>query len=569
MTQHFPINPDTLDYAFVPEGTPTFADLILRLKSDETLSPTRRRDLISGLTRIAKFLNRPPHDVPCHGRWLQPKLSKLSAPALGLSEKGLQNAISNARAAMAHAGLVERRSNRIADLSPEWRVLWERVLSSGGKTLPPALCRFVHFLNRAGVNPHDVTEGDAKDYLEALTRNEISKSPETAFRAAVNGWNLARRRIPEWPDIIIPLCNRQKKITQEDRLSPSLIKDLDQLLGQLADPDPFSEVARSRGLRPATIAQYRLQLMRFASELVHSGVEPDQIISVKSLLDPELVERGLRHMLSRNNNQTTKSISEVAALLRNLSRTLNLDPGIQSKLSDLAKRVAAKPQLGMTPKNRERLRVLQIPQNTHRLLTLPEHILTAAAAGTGKAYTRALAREDALAIAILLICPIRIGNLASLHLERNLHRPGDGRVFLVLSEQEVKNERSQEFELTTDLVRLVDQHLATRVPHLCPAGTSWLFPRRDGAGPIDPQQVSSRLSKRILKETGLKVNAHLFRHFAVMNWLDANPGGYEVARRLLGHSEVSHTINMYSGLEIKTATRAFADLITAKQASRI
>jgi integrase len=63
------------------------------------------------------------------------------------------------------------------------------------------------------------------------------------------------------------------------------------------------------------------------------------------------------------------------------------------------------------------------------------------------------------------------------------------------------------------------------------------------------------------KELGFEVNAHLFRHLAVMNWLDANPGGYEVARRLLGHSEVSRTINLYSGLEVKSATRAFADLI--------
>jgi hypothetical protein len=54
----------------------------------------------------------------------------------------------------------------------------------------------------------------------------------------------------------------------------------------------------------------------------------------------------------------------------------------------------------------------------------------------------------------------------------------------------------------------------------------------------------------------------------VMNWLDANPGGYEVARRLLGHSEVSRTINLYSGLEVKSATRAFADLIETKKGRR-
>jgi integrase len=57
------------------------------------------------------------------------------------------------------------------------------------------------------------------------------------------------------------------------------------------------------------------------------------------------------------------------------------------------------------------------------------------------------------------------------------------------------------------------------------------------------------------------MNAHLFRHFAVMLWLDANSGGYEIARRLLGHKELSHTINMYSGLEAKSAGRAFADLV--------
>ena len=50
-----------------------------------------------------------------------------------------------------------------------------------------------------------------------------------------------------------------------------------------------------------------------------------------------------------------------------------------------------------------------------------------------------------------------------------------------------------------------------------------------------------------------------------MNWLDANPGGYEVARRLLGHSDISHTINLYSGMEVKSATRAFAEHMAARK----
>ncbi|MEX0300794.1 MAG: tyrosine-type recombinase/integrase, partial [Leisingera sp.] len=176
-------------------------------------------------------------------------------------------------------------------------------------------------------------------------------------------------------------------------------------------------------------------------------------------------------------------------------------------------------------------------------------------------HSSALAREDALAIAILLVCPLRVKNLAGLEFDRHIQRPGDGRVFISLTEDDTKTGRPIEFELPPDLVRLLDAHLATRVPYMCPAGTPYLFPQRSGKCSVDPSVLADRIARRVRKETGLTVNAHLFRHFAVMNWLDANPGSYEVARRLLGHSELSHTINMYSGMEAKSATRAFADLI--------
>ena len=92
--------------------------------------------------------------------------------------------------------------------------------------------------------------------------------------------------------------------------------------------------------------------------------------------------------------------------------------------------------------------------------------------------------------------------------------------------------------------------------------------RAIAAGLLEANQLSARIFKRIRTETGFEVNAHLFRHLAVMIWLDANPGGYEVARRLLGHSDISKTISLYCGLEVKSATRAFADLIATKKGRR-
>lgn len=556
--------------ALLPKGTLTFAELIAITDSDLNLKPTRRRDMVSGLRRVAKALGLPPHDVPCHGRWLQPRLDKISPAALNLSDKGWQNAVSDARAAMAHAGIVERRDNRFTDLRPAWKSLWATALESPhAPTFGGGLCRFVYFLNTNDVAPEDVCAQHVIAYHHALSRDEIRKSPDVATRAAINCWNLAVRSLPSWPKNKLPLERRKKIISlpESDFLVPFLI-DVERLISHLSHPDPLAENGRTKALRPATLAQYRRHIFRFASELVHAGMAIDEIDRIAVLLNPETAERGLRHMLTRTENKTTKLISQVANLLRNLGRITGQDDATQKQLTKLAARVATQPQRGMTAKNRNRLRVLQNDKAMLRLLDLPERLFNRPPSGKANDYTKALAREDAVAIAVLLACPVRIKNLAGIHLEQHIQRPGDGRAYLVLVEDDLKNERPLEFELPKDLVCMIDRHLATRCPHMCPPGTPWLFPRRDGTGAMQPSQLSGRIKQRVFKVTGFEVNAHLFRHTAVMNWLDAYPGAYEVARRLLGHSDVSHTINMYSGLEVKSATRAFADLMDTKKGRR-
>jgi integrase len=562
--------PVDVDMAFVPKTAPMFTDLILSLEADQSLNPTRRRDMISGLRRVAKALGRPPQDIPCHGRWLQPRLAKIAPTALGLSTKSWQNAVSDARAAMAHVGIVERRDSRMKDLSPAWQALWSTVLASPqSKTLQPRLCRFTHFLNNRTIAPGDVHQEHAHAYREALISNEISKSPDRAYRAAVNGWNLAVDHIAGWPQLRLPLENRQKVIKMPEAAFPvEFIRDVERLMTNLSTPDPLGDDGRTQALRPASINQYRRQLIRFASDVVHAGVPIDQLQSLAAVLQPDIAERGLRQMLSRNEGKSNSTIAEVASRLRNFGKITNQPEATQINLDRMARLLAVAPQRGMTRKNRDRLRVLQNDKSMVQLLNMPGRLFASPPKGKANDYMKALAREDAVAIAILLVCPVRIKNLAGINLEQHIQRPGDGRAYLVLTDTEVKNDRPLEFELPKDLIRMIDQHLATRSPQMCPNGTLWLFPRRDGKGSIDANQLSARIFKRVRKQTGFEVNAHLFRHLAVMNWLDANPGGYEVARRLLGHSDVSRTISLYSGLEVKSATRAFADLIETKKGYR-
>ena len=79
------------------------------------------------------------------------------------------------------------------------------------------------------------------------------------------------------------------------------------------------------------------------------------------------------------------------------------------------------------------------------------------------------------------------------------------------------------------------------------------------------RQLSSAQTLRFRREIGVEMTSHQFRHLATVTWLDANPGAYEGARRLLGHSEASHTLNLYTGLEARTALQAYGRVLTEKR----
>lgn len=558
------IDPKEIERAILPKDTPTFANIIELLEGDSTLSAGRRRDLISGLRRVAKVLGRTPQETVADPKWLQPRLAAAAPAAHGLTRKSWQNAVSDARSAMAHAGIVRPRARRAEDLREPWQDLWQKVRALGDHNLTAGLGRFIHFLNNLGVAPEDVTQAHADALLEAIRAEEIAKRPEVSWRNAVNAWNTAASRISDWPQVRLVLPKRANVIRLPDNeLPPAFLADLDALMRRLAAPDPFTEDAPAPALAASTVRQRARMLKRFASELLAAGVPEAEIDSVAALCVPDRAKIGLQAMCARNGNASTVVIDNMAEILLSCARRLNLGADIRDGLAGLARRVALPPQHGMTRKNRDRLRVLRDPATLARLIDLPEQLWDAGRRLKPKAA--ALAREDALAISILLYCPLRIGNVAGVHIDRHVQRPGDGRAFLVFAEEEIKNRRPIEFEFPAPVRRMLDEHLARRSPLLCPAGTPWLFPRRDGAGPVDPSTLSTRLKDRIFRETGIVMNAHLFRHLAAMIYLEANPGGYEAVRRLLGHSSVSKTIALYTGLETSGVFKALGDILTSRK----
>ncbi|MGQ3488083.1 tyrosine-type recombinase/integrase [Roseovarius pacificus] len=557
MTENSPIS---LDGIFVAPSTPSFADLMDQLDANKTLTASRRKDLTSGLRRVAEALDRTPAQVPADPRWLQPQLARIAPAAIGVTRKTWQNTVSNARNAMVACGIVTKRQRRPEDLSPAWRSLWAVVQASKDKSLLSPLPRFVFFLDRIGIAPEDVRNDHALLFLEAVEQNEISKNPQAAYKGVVMGWNLARDRLPEWPRQRLDLPSKSKRVKlPETEYASDLIKDVDRYLAMRQRPDLLATGKTLRPIAASSAATYRYILLRFASHVVGSGVAAQEISSLDALLQPAHVEGGLRQMLERNGGATSASINDTAGLLLTIATHLGLPEETVRTLTQYKTRLAVHEPGGMTAKNRDRLRVLRNPDVLRRLLHLPEQIM---ARPLGPRRHKALrAREDAIAIGILLYCPLRVSNLSTLEIERHLQRPGKGKMFLAIPASEVKNHRPLEFELPAHLVAMIDAHLCDRAPTLCAPRNPYLFPATRKDGPVATDTLAERIKRRVRDEIGIEMNVHLFRHLAVMMYLDVNPGGYEVARQMLGHSSVSRTISVYSGLETISATRSFASLV--------
>ena len=214
-------------------------------------------------------------------------------------------------------------------------------------------------------------------------------------------------------------------------------------------------------------------------------------------------------------------------------------------------------------RNRTRLRVFDDPTNVERLINLPESMMRSLARLPDPGYNDAVRAQTALAIAIELVAPLRAKNLAGLRLDRHIvhSRPGPGAVMhLVVPTGEVKNNNPLEFELPSDVVRILELYLQKFRPLLVADGSSYLFPARQG-GAKTPAQLAEQIKRDIKKGIGLTVNAHLFRHVCAYLYLKAHPGDYETVRLLLGHKSLATTVRAYCGLERSDAVRRYDRLI--------
>ena len=555
-----PIDANAALAATLPAGTVTLATAIERINASTDLTPTRRRDLTSALRTVARALGRPQEILPASVHWLRPRLARLHPEQFGVSAKRWRNVVSDATAALRHLGLAQQVARDGDDLLPgDWAELAAAIRDI--PSLHRGLSRFIGFCARLGIRPSDVSDETVAAYHAALDEGLLLKRPRPLVQQVVLRWNEAAAMIPGWPpQRLARLDARDTYCLDWNAFPVSFQADVDRWLHRLSGHDLLANDAPDRPLSPATVKHRRHQLRALASTCCHAGLSVDQLVDLGVLAEPATLRLGLRWLLDRNGGQTSGAIHGIATAVKAIARHhVGVDATTLDEIRDICRKLDPG-ATGLTEKNRSRLRQFDDPRNVALLLGLPEQLMREAQSRSGSPRS-ALKAQTAVAVALLLMAPIRLRNLAAIDLDRHICRDRGAETFLVIDRVEVKNRQDIEIPLPASTVALLDSYVAQFLPVLAPGPTSWLFPRRHGNGHKAPGHLGDQIKREVFRLTGLKVNVHLFRHNAAKLYLDANPGGYEVVRRLLGHSSMDTTVRAYTGLEGAAAARHFDAVI--------
>jgi integrase len=305
-----------------------------------------------------------------------------------------------------------------------------------------------------------------------------------------------------------------------------------------------------------TLAHREWQIRAFASALVRMDRDPATLTSLRDLVEIDAFKSGLRFFLDREGGAPTTAIADLASSLKAVARHhVRVEPRHLDRMGSIIRRLAPG-RGGLTETNRTRLRPFDERRNVVALLTLPD-MLMRQARRQRNVRRGAVRAQLAVAIEILLMAPVRMSNLVKLDIERNLVRPGRSRALhIVIAAEEVKNREPLEYPLPPESVELLERYIGEFRPNLTSRENSALFPGVAG-GPKNQAFFGEQISRTVRAHTGLRVHPHLFRHIAAKLFLDANPGAYEVVRRVLAHRSIDTTTGFYTGLETPAAVRHF------------
>jgi integrase len=227
-------------------------------------------------------------------------------------------------------------------------------------------------------------------------------------------------------------------------------------------------------------------------------------------------------------------------------------------------------EYGLTPKNRRLLARFDDPAVVDRLLTFPQRLVQDAKTATNKRHAATRGR-DAVAVELLLMCGIRLGNLARLRIGETIRKVGEGGDAywqVDVPAEQVKNRQPFKASLPAASGQLIDWYMANWHAYWGGPGVPWLFPAK-GGGHVDPPLLTISIKRRARRYVGVQITCHQFRHLSAEVYLQADPLGLGVVSQHLGHRKMDTTRTYYAREQTRVATERYHQVIDRKRAKAL
>lgn len=546
----------------------TFAEA-MPFFSDVASDHPRRTNIRSAFKTIGRVLGLPLDQIPTAPQALASLLKKAMPAVAGIKPRNWTQSKSTALSGLRSIGVEIAAGRDGTQLASDWLALHEELPD---RSLQIGLSRLLRFLSRQGIGAQTITEEAFAAFRKELVDGSLHSNPQGAYRQSMKLWNEAASRAPGWPQVRASVERDPRQYSFEWKEFPeAFVNEVEAFLTAKSESDPLSDDKYASPVRAATNAGRKKSLRQMASALVLSGaIDIDEVTGMAVLIPIQNVKAALRFLRERSNGQITEGHVNHAWLLRTIAchwvKDEKAAAALKTLIADLSGKVGGRASAGMKPKNRERLRQFDLPENVDLLVHLPLQVLKQVRRKKQPHNSDAVRVMRALQVAILTFVPMRRRNLTELELGRNLTDTGKGATRAVrihLSAVSTKTYRDYEAPLTQHLFPLLDAWLGTYRPMICHGASPYLFPNPSGAL-RSPDALGGKLSQFLERETGLKINLHLFRHIAAKLYLDHDPSGIEIVRQLLGHTSVKTTLRAYAELNTNPAFHRLEQALSEK-----
>jgi integrase len=541
---------------------PSFVEAIAAIADAADLSASIKRHWVCSLRQIAKWLDRPLEVVPARWTAIRLPVGQLHHARLGVTAKTVANHKSNVAAALRWFGKEHNVPSRGLALLAEWAVLRDGIGDRGRRARLHGLMRYC---SGRSLMPASVDDAVVVDYLRYRAETTSLATSTMAHRSIARAWNVSAGENPAWPArrLTEPPVKAKMGPAWED-FPEGLRRDIDKYLAGLGKIRKGPNGKRSRPCSPKTIKTRRAELVAVAQMAVKIGIPIETLTSLAALVHPDVAEPVLDAYWKNNGAEPKVYTIDLAWKLLSLARQTGLDEAAIERLDDIRASLEEHRHGGLTGKNLALIRQVLTEGIWSEVVSLPNALMRQARADQAHAPVKAaVTAQIAVAIAILCFAPIRLSNLVSIELDKNLIKPGgpDSPFWLIFPHYDVKNRVNLEFTFDEALTGLIDEYIHEFRPTLARgSNAAWLFPGV-AAEPKTANMFSTQITERIQKATGVRITVHQFRHACAAIYLQHRPGEYETVKRLLGHRNIQTTINFYCGLMTTQANAAFGKIV--------